>query len=159
MRTTLRALARLVSSALLAATVLAVGPTGSAAAMPAEPGPTPATPMTATATAANPVAGKISLAPGLKGFDNIGVDNAGTLQCLSNAGYSFDVIDALGAGWDTEYRSAAAIGMSVVLFQGFYQPLWSSAANGTSRGQLMATNAASVGYPRGAQVFLNLENN
>ena len=34
------------------------------------------------------------------------------------------------AGWDTEYRSAAALGMSVVLFQGFYQPYWSDPAPG-----------------------------
>ncbi|MEP6561990.1 MAG: hypothetical protein ABJD68_13070, partial [Nakamurella sp.] len=108
--------------------------------------------------AVNPVASAISLPPGLAGFDNVGADSATTLSCLSNAGYSFDVIDALGAGWDTEYRSAAAIGMSVLLFQGFYQPFWSDPAKGTARGQLMVSNAQSVGYPRGAEVFLNLEN-
>ena len=95
----------------------------------------------------------------LAGFDNIGADSSATLQCLSDVGYSFDVIDALGTGWDTEYRSAAAIGMSVVLFQGFYQPFWSDPSQGTARGQLMVSNAQSVGYPQGAQVYLNLENN
>ena len=111
------------------------------------------------AAAVNPTASVISLTPGLTGFDNIGADGSGTLSCLSGAGYSFDVIDALGTGWDAEYRSAAALGMSVLLFQGFYQPFWSDPNQGTARGQLMVGNARSVGYPQGAQVFLNLENN
>ena len=109
--------------------------------------------------AANPTASTVSLTPGLTGFDNIGADSAAQLSCLSDAGYSFDVIDALGAGWDTEYRRPPALGMSIVLFQGFYQPYWSDPARARPRGQLMVTNAQSVGYPRGAQVFLNLENN
>jgi len=115
--------------------------------------------LSAAAAAANPTASTIALAPGLSGFDNIGADSAVQLNCLSASGFSFDVIDALGAGWDTEYRTAAGLGMSIVLFQGFYQPFWSDPAQGTARGQLMVTNAKSVGYPRGAQVFLNLENN
>ena len=45
----------------------------------------------------------------------------------------------------------------MVLFQGFYQPYWTNPAKGTSRGQLMVSNAQLVGYPHGAQVFLNLE--
>jgi len=109
--------------------------------------------------AANPIASTISLTAGLNGFDNIGADSATRLSCLSSSGYSFDVIDALGTGWDTEYRAAANLGMSIVLFQGYYQPFWSDPAQGTARGQLMVTNAQSVGYPQGAQVFLNLENN
>ena len=113
--------------------------------------------LSAAAAAANPTASTIALAPGLSGFDNIGADSAVQLNCLSASGFSFDVIDALGAGWDTEYRTAAGLGMSIVLFQGFYQPFWSDPAQGTARGQLMVTNAKSVGYPRGAQVFLNLE--
>ena len=47
----------------------------------------------------------------------------------------------------------------MVLFQGFYQPYWTNPAKGTSRGQLMVSNAQLVGYPHGAQVFLNLEDN
>ena len=115
--------------------------------------------LSAAAAAANPTASTVSLTAGLSGFDNIGADSTTQLNCLSASGFSFDVIDALGAGWDTEYRTAAGLGMSIVLFQGFYQPFWSDPAQGTARGQLMVTNAQSVGYPRGAQVFLNLENN
>ena len=63
----------------------------------------------------------VTLAPGLTGFDNIGADTSAQLSCLSESGYSFDVIDALGAGWDSEYRSAAALGLCVVLFQGVLQ--------------------------------------
>ena len=138
-------------------------PAPSGSAMSASQTPLPETrSMSAAAVnaaAVNPVATRISLTPGLKGFDNIGVDSPTQLSCLSAAGYSFDVIDALGAGWDTEYRSAAAIGMSAVLFQGFYQPFWSDPSQGAARGKLMVTNAQSVGYPQGAQVYLNLENN
>src|SRR5664279_4888794 len=155
----------LIGTALAGAVMLAgAGPVS--AAVPAEPetgapaaasGPQP--PAVATTAAATPAATPVTLTPGLSGFDNIGADTSAQLRCLSDSGYSFDVIDALGTGWDSEYRSAAALGLSVVLFQGFYQPYWTDPAKGTSRGQLMVSNAQLVGYPHGAQVFLNLEDN
>ena len=155
----------LIGTALAGAVMLSgAGPVS--AAVPAEPetgapaaasGPSPTA--VATTAAATPAATLVTLAPGLTGFDNIGADTSAQLSCLSDSGYSFDVIDALGAGWDSEYRSAAALGLSVVLFQGFYKPYWTDPAQGTARGQLMVNNAQLVGYPHGAQVFLNLEDN
>ena len=155
----------LIGTALAGAVMLSgAGPVS--AAVPAEPetgapaaasGPSPTA--VATTAAATPAATLVTLAPGLTGFDNIGADTSAQLSCLSDSGYTFDVIDALGAGWDSEYRSAAALGLSVVLFQGFYKPYWTDPAQGTARGQLMVSNAQLVGYPRGAQVFLNLEDN
>ena len=154
--------------AALACAVMAAGAGPVSAAVPAEPetrapeAATAAEPAAATAVAtqtAAPAAIPVTLAPGLSGFDNIGADTSAQLSCLSDSGYSFDVIDALGAGWDSEYRSAAALGISVVLFQGFYKPYWTDPTKGTSRGQLMVSNAQLVGYPGGAQVFLNLEDN
>ena len=154
--------------AALACAVMVAGAGPVSAAVPAEPetgapaAATAAEPAAATAVdtqTAAPAAIPVTLAPGLSGFDNIGADTSAQLSCLSDSGYSFDVIDALAAGWDSEYRSAAALGISVVLFQGFYKPYWTDPTKGTSRGQLMVSNVQLVGYPSGAQVFLNLEDN
>ena len=97
----------LIGAVLAGALIIAVaGPV--AAAVPGEPetgvplAATSAQPAAGTTAAATPAATPVTLTPGLSGFDNIGADTSAQLRCLSDSGYSFDVIDALGTGWDSE---------------------------------------------------------
>ncbi len=113
----------------------------------------------APAEAATPAGAQLNVTPGLKGFDSLNVETPAQIACLSAAGYSFDLVNVATTGWAAEYQAAAAGGMDILPFQGYYQPSWPSAANGTVRANQAITSAQGVGYPRGSQIFLNLENN
>lgn len=104
-----------------------------------------------------PLTRTVTITPGLEGFDSLGAETAAQIDCLSGQGYSFDIIDVIGDAWQGEYAAAKGAGMSVVMFQGFDPATWRDPAQGTSRGGIIATKVASVGYPKGAQIYLNLE--
>lgn len=116
------------------------------------------TPMSASA-APVPSSDPVLIGAGLKGFDNVGTDSAATLGCLQAAGFTFDVLNITGTTWINEYNAAIGLGMSVVMFQGYDPDSWADPSNGTTRGEIAATKAASVNYPPGAQIYLNLEDN
>ncbi|MET3807660.1 hypothetical protein ABIB25_004687 [Nakamurella sp. UYEF19] len=117
----------------------------------------------ASASAATPVGVLGKITPGLLGFDSLNVETQAQIDCLSQTyGYSYDVINTnalTSAGSYREYNAAATAGMKVVLFQGYRtnDTFWTTAANGTSRGTDAVTAANTVGYPKGAQIFLDLE--
>ncbi|SDO55015.1 protein of unknown function [Nakamurella panacisegetis] len=95
--------------------------------------------------------------PGLKGLDQIGVVNATQMSCLSGKGYSFAFVNTNETTFAT-YNNAAAAGLKVVLFQGYYQQYWANqGGNGTTQGQKAATYATTAKYPAGGMIFLNLE--
>lgn len=147
----------LLSAVLLAVLTAGLTPAIGHAAVPdpTVPGPAVAAPAAITA----PAGIRTAVAPGLLGFDSLGAETQTQINCLSGAGYNFDVIDAVGTAWQGEYNAAAAAGMTIVLFQGFDPDSWADPRNGTSRGQIIANNAVTAHYPAGAQIFLNLEDN
>ena len=113
----------------------------------------------APASAATPGSAQLNVTPGLLGFDSLNVETPAQIACLSAAGYSFDLVNTNGTNWADEYNATAAAGMDVVLFQGYDPTTWPTVSQGTVRGQAAGSKAASVGYPTGSQIFLNLENN
>ncbi len=113
----------------------------------------------APAATAAPAGRATVVTPGLKGYDNLAAENQSQINCLSAAGYSFDVIDVIGDAWQGEYNAAAAAGMTIVMFQGFDATTWATPAQGTTRGGIIAAKATLARYPKGAQIFLNLEQN
>ena len=104
-----------------------------------------------------PAGTRTTIARGLRGFDSVNVETQAQIDCLSAADYSYDMIDTNDTS-NAEYSRAAAAGMAVVLFQGYYQPYWLDAKFGTSQGNKAVAAAVTVKYPHGAQIYLNLEN-
>ena len=146
--------ARRILSTILAAALAAALLTGPAAAA------TPAviSPAAAPADAPAAPAGVLSgIAKGLHGFDSLTVESQAQINCLAAAGYSYDMVNTNDLT-NAEYNRAAAAGMKIVLFQGYYAPYWTSATNGISQGNKAVATAKKVLYPRGAQIYLNLEN-
>ena len=132
------------------------------AAVPAAAGPIQQTPLAAThspVVVTTPAGVLSNVAKGLRGFDSAGAETPAQINCLSAAGYSFDIIDAVGTAWRGEYNAAAAAGMKVLLFQGYDTSTWADPTNGTRRGTIIASNAVAASYPAKAQIFLNLEDN
>ena len=113
----------------------------------------------APASAATPASAPLNVTPGLLGFDSLNVETPAQIACLSAAGYSFDLVNTNGTNWADEYNAAAAAGMDVVLFQGYDPTTWPDNTQGTTRGAIAGQKAGDVGYPKGSQIFLNLENN
>ena len=145
---------------MLSAVLVAALATGLAALPAAAAAPVPAvTPAAATPAAVTAPAGVLSsVAKGLRGYDTLGAETSAQINCLSAAGYEFDVIDAVGTAWQGEYNAAAAAGMKILLFQGLDESTWADPNNGTVRGQIIAGNAVTARYPAHAQIFLDLEN-
>lgn len=108
---------------------------------------------------AAPAGVRTAITPGLKGWDSLNLETPAQISCLRNAGQSFDVVNVNGDSWQDEYNAAAAAGLEVVLFQGFYVPSWPDANQGTIRGAISAQKAQAAGYPKGAMIFLNVEEN
>jgi hypothetical protein len=143
--------------------VLIAASLGAAAlvAVPAAASAAPAAPLTPSAAAGPaavvtaPAGVRTTITPGLKGFDNGGVVSAGSINCLSRLnGYSLAMVNVNETTYAT-YNNAAAAGMNIVLFQGYFT--WTSPADGKARGGAAATTAGKLGYPKGAMIFLNLE--
>ncbi len=113
---------------------------------------------------ANPIAHRVAITAGLTGWDN---GNSGEtpaeMSCILAHGYSFDTIDVSTSGggnhWDSEYRRAAALGLDVVLFQGYDPDAFANPATATSRGNTIGQAAKSIGYPAGATIFVDIEDN
>ena len=149
--------ARTMLSSLVAAAVavgLAATPASAGPAAPQVVSAAPAAPADAPAAPAGVLSG---IAKGLRGFDSLAIETQSQINCMVTAGYSYDMVNTNDLS-NAEYNRAAAAGMKVVLFQGYYQDYWKSAAYGTSQGNKAVATAKTVLYPRGAQIYLNLEN-
>ncbi|AZI58513.1 DUF1906 domain-containing protein [Nakamurella antarctica] len=153
---------RLLGLALAAALTGFIIPGTANASMPPE---NPVQPLSVSAPAepgdpvVNPVSVATAIVPGAQGFDSANVDSASQLTCLKNSGITFDAMNVLDPDFIAEYRDAATAGMNVILFQGYYPPHWSIFTKATERANRMVAGAQSVGYPVGAQLFLDLEDN
>jgi hypothetical protein len=127
---------------------------------------------TAAAGAASSSAAGAAIAAGAKGWDSSphyegNLRTQGTkaeLQCMKNAGYSFLMLYTNftdgNEDWPTAYTNATAVGLQVVLQQGFQDSsLFSDPTNGTSTGSDDVAHAQKVNYPKGAMFFMDLESN
>lgn len=148
-----------------AGTAAVLGLVGSALVAPAAAAESVPRLAVAAAVAAPSVSAPIKITPGLKGFDTLNLESPTQLRCLSDAGYSFDMVntndpDGTPVGtWQNEYNAAAAVGMNVVLFQGYDRASWAVPSEATRRATIARDKAVHAKYPRGSQIFLNLENN
>jgi hypothetical protein len=107
------------------------------------------------AVAAAPAGTLTTITPGLKGFDSLNIEKPSQIACLSAAGYGYDMVNTNDTT-KAEYANAAAAGLKVVLFQGYYSALWTSETGGGRAGKATAA-AAGLQYPQGAMIFLDLE--
>ncbi len=104
-----------------------------------------------------------AVAAGVKGFDAGTAPTDSQLSCLKTAGYGVAFLNDLDSTssptFAQAYATAKSLGMTVVPFQGYYSPAFGDLAQATSRGKLMVTHAQAVGYPKGSQVFVDIEGN
>ena len=109
------------------------------------------------------VAAPNAVAAGVKGFDAGTVPTDTQLSCLKNAGYGVAFLNDLDSTtsptFSQAYATAKSLGMTVVPFQGYYSPAFADLGQAVSRGKLMVTHAQAVGYPKGSQVFVDIEGN
>jgi len=62
------------------------------------------------------------------------------------------------SGWKTTYAALKANGMKATLQQGWVnKAFWTNPATGTKTGKTNVASAKSVGYPKGADIFLDVE--
>lgn len=137
------------------ATALVAGLLGAGLTTPAS-GSVPAA---MVATPAAPAGALTAITPGLKGFDSLNVETPDQIECLRAAGYSYDMVNTNGNTWQDEYNAAAAAGLEVVLFQGYDPDAWADPSAAAARATISKDKAAGAGYPKGGQIFLNLEDN
>ena len=67
------------------------------------------------------------------------------------------VLDVMSPGWTAAYHNALAAGLAIMLFQGYYAPDWVNAADAAQRAEYAVSQAESVGYPKGAILWLDWE--
>lgn len=67
------------------------------------------------------------------------------------------VLDVMSAGWTAAYHNALAAGLAIMLFQGYYAPDWVIMADAAQRADYAVSQAESVGYPKGAILWLDWE--
>ena len=109
------------------------------------------------------VAAPNAVPAGAKGFDAGTVPTDTQLSCLKNAGYGVAFLNDLDSTtsptFSQAYATAKSLGMTAVPFQGYYSPAFADLGQAVSRGKLMVTHAQAVGYPKGSQVFVDIEGN
>lgn len=137
------------------ATALVAGLVGAGLAAPASA----SVPAVMVATPAAPAGTLTAITPGLRGFDSKNVETPSQIECLRAAGYSYDMVNTTGDTWQDEYNAAAAAGLKVVLFQGYDPDAWADPKAAAARAGIARDKAAGAGYPKGGQIFLNLEDN
>ena len=104
--------------------------------------------------------------PGGQGFDCSTVVTAVVAENLAALGFTFAIryvsrVTPQNAGDLTveEAQSILAAGLALMVVQHCPRPYWTPTAElGTQYGTVAATNAAAIGYPSGASLWLDLEN-
>ena len=92
-----------------------------------------------------------------------GVDFASTGHPLSwyegikAKGKTWVALDLMTSGFEADMQNALRAGLNVILFQGYYEPAWSVAAEAQSRAQFAVTSAKNAGYESGAPIVLDFE--
>ncbi|MHB1610983.1 MAG: glycoside hydrolase domain-containing protein, partial [Sulfobacillus sp.] len=78
-------------------------------------------------------------------------------QAVKTSGIVGVVLDLMSPGWTAAYHNAMAAGLAVMLFQGYYAPDWVITADAAQRADYAVSQAESVGYPKGAVLWLDWE--
>lgn len=95
-----------------------------------------------------------------KGFDTSDQVSDFAVSCLKAKGYHFGILYVNGVqpGWKDTYRYLQNHGMTAVLNQGFEDKhLYDTASNAADRGKSNVAAAQSVSYPKGSDIFLDVE--
>ena len=143
--------------------ILALALTPAATAAPETRASAPAATVAtvATVSAASTAAHPTPLPQGTRGFDTAATLSATTLNCLVGQGYRFVLLNTTGDVnvFKQNYADRVAAGLSVLLFQGYDESSFADPSAAAARASILLNKAATVGYPRGAQLFLDLEHN
>jgi len=103
-------------------------------------------------------ANAVVLSGGIMGIDAAATGYPATFYtCCKSEGRPVIFVDIASSGYENEVTTALDAGCYVVLYQGYDPALWANPANGTSRGQSAATAAQTVGYPKQATIYLDIE--
>ena len=119
---------------------------------------------TAAAAVTIPVGVKQGVPSGHKGFDTSGIGTANRTAaaaatqnaCMRGAGYGFQLVNTNQTNY-ADYTAAAKSGLLVVLYQGYNSAYWANPARGALQGAKAVAMAQVVKYPKGAEIFLNVE--
>lgn len=95
---------------------------------------------------------------GVKAFDALQPPTPSQLGCLKNQGYGLEFLDA-NDNFALGYANAKSLGMTVVPFQGYDPDAFRDIGMATSRAKSLLTRLAGVKYPKGSQVFVDIEGN
>lgn len=112
---------------------------------------------TGTAIAQAP-AQPAAVTAGVKAFDALEPPSLSQLGCLQAQGYKLEFLDA-NDGFATGYANAKKLGMTVVPFQGYDPGAFSDPSMASYRAHLMIDRVAKVNYPKGSQLFVDIEGN
>lgn len=80
------------------------------------------------------------------------------LKCLQAQGYRLEFLDG-NAGFPAGYANAKSVGMTVVPFQGYDPDAFRDVGMATSRAKKMIGYLTAAQYPKGSQVFVDIEFN
>ena len=97
-----------------------------------------------------------SLLGSLVDLGSTGHDRA-VYQAVKAAGHSGVILDLQTGGWTADAAAATQAGLGFAVFQGYYAPDWADPAKAQARARYAVDQAAEVGYPKGAHVFLDWE--
>jgi hypothetical protein len=98
------------------------------------------------------------VAAGVKAFDAVIPPTLSQLNCLQAQGYRLEFLDA-NDSFATGYANAKSVGMAVVPFQGYDPDAFRDVGMATDRANKMVARLAAAGYPKGSQVFVDIEDN
>lgn len=100
----------------------------------------------------------IAIGNGWAGIDSSATDQPlSFFQCCKTHDRGVIQIDVASSGYMTEVGNALQGACFVVLYQGFYAAQWVDPTIGTRRGQVAVSSAQFVDYPRGATIYLDVE--
>lgn len=112
---------------------------------------------TGTAIAGAP-AQPATVTAGVKAFDAVNPPTLSQLTCLKAQGYRLEFLDANSA-FAAGYANAKSLGITVVPFQGYDPDAFRDVRMATSRANSMLAYLAAAKYPKGSQVFVDIEFN
>ncbi|MGH9123881.1 MAG: DNRLRE domain-containing protein [Acidimicrobiales bacterium] len=122
------------------------------------PSTTTTTSTTVPSTTTTTVPANNGIPTGNTAFDKQGDDDSpATISCFVQAGRTVNFVDIVSSNDATEVSNAHAGGQYVVEWEGYVAADWADSANGTSRGQTAVSAAQQTSYPKGATLYLDLE--
>lgn len=95
---------------------------------------------------------------GVKAFDAVNPPSQSQLKCLQAQGYRLEFLDGNG-GFAAGYANARSLGITVVAFQGYDPDAFRDVGMATTRAKKMIGYLTAAEYPKGSQVFVDIEYN